>query len=160
MQQAAQFLVALGAMLLLGLAADAVGRRTFLPRVTLLIACGIIVGEDGLALLPASVVGSFELIGNVALMMIGFLLGGKLTVDYLKRAGRELVWISISASLGTAVIVTLALLAFGVSLNLAILLGCISAATAPAATVDTVLESGRDTRFSRLLLAIVAIDGG
>jgi hypothetical protein len=37
------------------------------------------------------------------------------------------------------------------------LLGCIASATAPAATFDTVLESGSKSPFSRLLLAIVAI---
>jgi Kef-type K+ transport system membrane component KefB len=37
-------------------------------------------------------------------------------------------------------------------------LGCIAAATAPAATVDTVLEYGSNSRFSRLLTAVVAID--
>jgi len=38
------------------------------------------------------------------------------------------------------------------------LLGCIAAATAPAATTDTVIESGNKGPFGRLLLAIVAID--
>ena len=145
-------------MLLLGLAADAVGKRTFLPRVTLLLVCGVVIGNDGLGIVPTGVSNSFELIASIALMMIGFLLGGQLTLDSLRQSGRQLAWISIAASLGTAVIVGLALLAVGVSLSVSILLGCISAATAPAATVDTVLESGRETRFSRLLLEIVAID--
>ena len=85
-------------------------------------------------------------------------MGGKLTIDLLRRSGRQLFWISASAVLGTTVIVTLAMVLISVPLNIAILLGCIAAATAPAATVDTVLESGTETRFSRLLLAIVAID--
>ena len=91
-------------------------------------------------------------------MMIGFLLGGKLTLESLKKTGRQLAWISISAALGTTIIVAIALVAVGVSLEIAILLGCIAAATAPASTVDTVLESGSKSLFSGLLLAIVAID--
>ena len=158
MRQTAEFLIAIGGMLLLGLVADAVGRRTFIPRVTLLLVCGIVVGDDALGILPASVTDSFELIGNVALMMIGFLLGGRLTADVFRHDGRQLVWISISAALGATFFVILVLSAFGVPFGVAMLLGCIAAATAPAATVDTVLESGGDSRFSRLLLAIVAID--
>ncbi len=91
-------------------------------------------------------------------MMIGFLLGGKLTIKSLKQSGRQLVWISLSAALGTTLIVALVLLAVRVPLEIAILLGCIAAATAPAATFNTVLESGSKSRFSNLLLAIVAID--
>ena len=49
MNQTAQFLFALGAILLLGLAADFLGRRTFLPRVTLLLLVGILVGDQVLA---------------------------------------------------------------------------------------------------------------
>jgi len=151
-------LVVLGCMLLLGLAADSIGRRTAVPRATLLLACGVLVGDGVLGLIPASIGESFELIANLALMMIGFLLGGKLTRDVVDSSGRELIWISMTAAVGAAAIVGLALLLVGVELGIAILLGCISAATAPAAIVDTVLESGTESRFSRLLLAIVAVD--
>ena len=158
MHQTAEIFIAIGAMLLLGLAADAVGKRTFLPRVTLLLACGMAIGDSGVGLIPQSVTANFELIANVALMMVGFLLGGKLTVDLFQRAGRQLTWISVAAAVGTAALVTVALVALGTPPTVAVLLGCIAAATDAAATADTVLESGRDTVFARLLLAIVAID--
>lgn len=145
-------------MLLLGIAAEAVGRRTSLPRVTLLLMFGVLIGDGMLGIIPASVTGRFELIANLALMMIGFLLGGKLTVSTLSNSGDQLIWISASATFGTTVIVALALFLVGVPLEIAILLGCISAATAPAATFDTVMESGKESSFSRLLLGIVAVD--
>lgn len=143
---------------MLGLATDFLGKRTFLPRVTLLLIFGIIVGENVLDMIPLSVSSRFEIITNMALLMIGFLLGGKLTLKSLKTGGRQLLWISLSAALVTTVIVALALIAVGISIEIAILLGCIATATAPAATVDTVLESNSKSPFSRLLLAIVAID--
>ena len=158
MLQTAEFLFAVGSFLLLGLAADSVGKHTPLPRVTLLLICGVIVGDEFLGIVPVSVSNRFEMITDVALMMIGFLLGGKLSFRSLKEDGPQLIWISISAALGTALFVALALMAVGVPREIAILLGCIAAATAPAATVDTVLEYGRNSRFSRLLTAIVAID--
>lgn len=158
MHQIAELLFAIGSILLLGLATDFLGRRTFLPRVTLLLIFGIIVGDEVLGIIPVSVSSRFELITDMALLMIGFLLGGKLTLKSIKKEGHQLLWVSLSAALGTTIIVTLALIAVGVSMDIAILLGCIAAATAPAATVDTVQESGSKSSFARLLLAIVAID--
>ncbi len=158
MVETAEFLLAIGGFLLLGLATDFLGRHTFLPRVTLLLILGIILGDDVLALIPETVSGSFEIVADLALLMIGFILGGRLTLKRLMKSGKQLVWISISAALGTAMVVGWSLVFIGMPLDIAILLGCIAAATAPAATTDTVLESGQKTQFSRLLLAIVAID--
>ena len=62
------------------------------------------------------------------------------------------------AALTATGMVMLALVALGQPFGVAILLGCIATATAPAATLDTVLVYGGDGRFGRLLSAIVAID--
>lgn len=158
MQHTAEFLFAIGSILLLGLATDFLGKHTVLPRVTLLLLFGIIVGDSMLGLIPDTVTRRFEIIADMALLMIGFLLGGRLTLRSFKTEGRQLLWISLSAALTTTAVVIGALMAFGVAAEVALLLGCIAAATAPAATVDTVFESGSGSRFSRLLLAIVAID--
>jgi Kef-type K+ transport system membrane component KefB len=90
--------------------------------------------------------------------MIGFLLGGKLTRESLGISGRKSVWISLSAALGTAVTVAFGLTAFGAPVGIAILLGCIASATAPAATFDIVMESKTKGTFSQLLLLVVALD--
>ncbi len=158
MSGAAVLLLAVGGILLLGLATDYLGGRTFLPRVTLLLLLGIALGDDVLGLIPAELSLRFDVIANVALMIIGFLIGGRLMLRTLKETGREVIGISLTAALVTAVLVTVALALAGVSLDVAILLGCIASATAPAATVDTVLENGRDSRFGAVLLAIVAVD--
>ena len=64
----------------------------------------------------------------------------------------------ISAAIGTSIIVSLGLIWVGVSIEIAILLGCIASATAPAAILDVVTESGYKSPFSNLLLSIVAVD--
>ncbi|KPK12233.1 MAG: sodium:proton antiporter [Acidithiobacillales bacterium SG8_45] len=153
-----QFLFTLGAILLLGLLTDAIGRRTFLPRVTLLLLFGILIGNEVLDLIPVFFSSRFELIANMALLMIGFLLGGKLTAENLRREGSQILWISITAAVGTTLVVMSILLLAGVPAQPAILLACIAAATAPAATVDLVIESGKSGRFGNVLMAIVALD--
>jgi Kef-type K+ transport system membrane component KefB len=153
-----QILIALGSILLLGLAADAIGRYSIFPRVTLLLVFGIIVGNQVLDLIPVELTSQFDMIANITLMIIGFLLGAQISPEMLKKTVRKIVAISLFAALGTTLLVFVALLLIGVPVEVAILLGCISAATAPAATVDTVRESGLETGFTRLLLSVVALD--
>ncbi|MCK5306971.1 MAG: cation:proton antiporter, partial [Zetaproteobacteria bacterium] len=158
MQSASQFLIALGGILLLGLVTDTLGRRTHLPRVTLLLIFGAIIGKDLLDIIPSVFSDRFEIITEMALLMVGFLLGGRLTVGALRKSAGQIMWISVSAAIVTTVMVSLGLIWIGVSVEIAILLGCIASATAPAAVLDVVAESGCKGKFSDLLLSIVALD--
>ena len=158
MDPTAQILLTLGGILLLGLATDVLGQRTFLPRVTLMLLFGILIGPEILDWIPAVITDRFELITNMALLMVGFLLGGRLTRENLRRSGREMVSISVTAVIVTTLTVFIGLFLIGVPLDIAILLGCIASATAPATTVDIVMESGYKGRFANLLLAVVALD--
>ncbi len=153
-------LVTLGGILLAGLAVEMLGARTKLPRVTLLLLLGLLVGSSGFGLLPLPVVEGFDMAADLLLMMVGFLLGEKLTPATLKGAGWAVLAVSALAALGAVLCVGLALWALGVPAHVAVLLGCIASATAPAATVETVQEHGSDTPFSRVLLAVVAVDDG
>ena len=71
--------------------------------------------------------------------MVGFLLGGKLTRKSLQGYKRKVFWISISAAVITALFVSLSLIALHVSIEIAVILGCIASATAPAAVLDFVI---------------------
>lgn len=53
MPNLAATLITLGALLLLGFVADGLGRRTKLPRVTVLLVLGFFIGPSFLGLLPA-----------------------------------------------------------------------------------------------------------
>jgi Kef-type K+ transport system membrane component KefB len=158
MDTAPQFLLALGGILLLGLATDIIGKRTLLPRVTLLLVLGVLIGPEGLDLIPHLLTDRFEVIAAMALLMVGFLLGGRLTLKTLRRSARQVLWISLSAAHVTIVVVLVLLVVLGTPWELAVLLGCIASATDPAATVDTVVETESRGKFSNLLLSIVALD--
>lgn len=158
MESSSQFLLAIGGILLIGLVTDALGHRTFLPRVTLLLIFGVIIGKEALDIIPSVFSERFELIANIALLMVGFLIGGKLTKDSLQQSMGMILWISISAAIVTTIFVSLGLIFIGVPKELAILLGCIASATAPAAVLDVVMESDYKGPFSDLLISIVALD--
>ena len=88
-------LLAIGGLLLAGLVADEVGRRTRLPRVTLLIMFGVIAGPSALDLIPASLSNSYEFLASIALTMVAFLLGGTLTKAKLSNNGQAILNLSV-----------------------------------------------------------------
>ncbi len=154
----ALILMTLGALFLGALAADRLGRLTRLPRVTLLLLLGLLAGESVLGLLPHEAGDWFETISVVALTMVAFLLGADLTRDNLRRHGRAILAISLLVVLGTTVIVWGGLTALGIEPGLALLLGSIATATAPAAIADVIRQSGVRNGFTETIGGIVAID--
>jgi Kef-type K+ transport system membrane component KefB len=153
-----QFLLTLGIILLVGLMFSTIAQRSFLPRATLLLIFGAVIGEGLLDLIPNMFTQRFELIADITLLMVGFLLGGKLTASSLRDHSIKSFAISFSAAVIPASVVCLGMIAMGVTIEIAVLLGCFAAATAPAAIFDVVEESGVKNRFSELLLLIVVLD--
>lgn len=158
MVETSDILLTVGTILLLGLFISGLAERTALPRVTLLLLFGILIGPHGLNLIPEFFVLRFDMVADMTLLMVGFLLGGKLTRESFANAAVSILLISLMAALLALVLVTVLLVLAGVSLPLAILLGCIASATAPAAILDVVEQTNPNSHFSRLLLAIVAVD--
>ncbi len=151
-------LLTLGALFLLGLAADEIGRRTRLPRVTLLLACGVAAGSSGFDLLPEAAEAWYEFLAISALTMVAFLLGGSLTRDILRARGAAILSISLSVVLVTIAMVGAGLWAFGFEPALALILAAIATATAPAATADVIRQSGASGGFVDTVRGVVAID--
>ncbi|UWQ14278.1 cation:proton antiporter [Aliiroseovarius sp. M344] len=154
----ALLLITLGVLFLGSLLADKVGHLTRLPRVTMLLLLGLLVGPSGLELLPESATELFEPISVVALTMVAFLLGGELTRENMARHGRAISAISLCIVIGTTVIVWVGLTILGLDPGLALLLGAIATATDPAAISDVIRQSGIRNGFTETLNGIVAID--
>ncbi len=154
----ARFLIALGVLFLAGLALDALGRASHIPRVTLLILLGALLGPPALDILPPQLTQADNLFADAALTMVAFLLGGQLTPATISNHGKEIILISLSVVAASLVFVAGGLMMIGVTTATALLLGSIATATAPAATLDVVRQSGRKDRFANNIMGIVAID--
>jgi len=154
----AAILITFGGLFLLGLVADLAGRHSPLPRVTLLLIAGFLIGPSVLDWLPPFTDQWFTVLTNIALALIGFLLGQNLTAERFRELGRPVLTMSVSEVVGTSLLVFAALALVGVPLELALLLAGVAPATAPAATVDVVRSSEAKGRFTDTLLGIVAID--
>jgi len=154
----ATLFITIGGLLLLGLAADYIGRKTKLPRVTLLFLFGFLLGPGVLGLLPVQANEWMPVIANIALLLVGFLLGGKLTVANTLENGIVVAYVSISVVLSTLAIVSFGLIAIGTPVALALLFSGIATATDPAATMDSIKETDSSGKFTDTLQGIVSID--
>ena len=157
-QLTTEILITFGGLFLVGLLADLVGRYTPLPRVTLLLLAGLLMGPSLLDWLPQFTRDWFPILTNIALAMIGFMLGAKITLSRLNQAGLQVIALSIGIVVTTVVMVFSVLSLFGVPIEVALLLAGIATATAPAATMDVVNEYGAEGKFTDTLLGIVALD--
>ncbi len=146
----------LGGMFFVGLAADRIGQRTAVPRVTLLLLCGLAIGH--FELLHETIASANEFLSITALTFVAFLLGGSLRIADLKVIGRRVLAISLAIVAVTVAGVSAGLMAFGVDPGLAIIIGGIAAATDPAATTDVIRQSGFEDDFTLTLKGVVAVD--
>jgi len=151
-------LILLGVLFLIGVSADLIGRRTAFPRVSILLLVGCAIGPSGFDLVPELQERWFPWVTNIALLMVGFLLGGQLTRAGLRHHGQIVLGVSLSVVLVTAGVVLAGLLVLGFPLVLAVLLAAVAPATDPAATADVVHETKTKGPFGDSLLGIVAID--
>lgn len=158
METTYQFVLTIGGILLSGLVISTLASRTSLPRVTLLLVFGLLIGPEALDLIPFVFTQRFELIADMTLLMVGFLLGGKLTKSSFPGTMGKALWISISAAILTALTVCLGLILVGMPVEMSIIMGCIASATAPTAVLDVINEMKAKRKFSTLLLTIVALD--
>ncbi len=158
MNEIAILLITLGAVFLLGVVADLLGRKTFIPRVSLLILLGLVLGPNVLDLLPKLQPDWVVGITDFALIMLGFLIGGTLTRSSFIEHGKAILISSIVITVGTAIIMFLGIALLSESLAIALVLAAIACATDPAATIDVIRTSKIENSLSKVLLGIVAID--
>jgi len=135
-------------------------KRLRIPRVVGYIIAGVLLGNSLLNAIPLDMVAELAPFTDFALALIGFMIGGELKRSVFERFGSQMVLIMLAEGLAAFVIVTALVWQFSGELPLAILLGALSSATAPAATVDVLWEYQSRGPLTTTILGIVALDDG
>ncbi len=162
----------LNVILLLGIAVfgGTIGARIFrrlhIPQIIGCIIIGVVIGESGLRLVSEEVIGLVEPLNYFALGIIGFMIGGELKLDVLKKYGKQFISILLAEGTAAFVLVTLAsvVIAYAftgnikTSVALGVVLGAISSATDPASTIQVLWEYKTRGALTTAAIAIVALD--
>ena len=152
-------ILSLGLIFLSGLLGAKVVNKLKLPSVTGYILLGIIIGPYVLNIVSKEVLNSAGFVSNIVLSIVAFSLGQNFIFENFKKIGKEILCLSVGEVMGTVALVTVVTwLLTKLPFHIALVLGAISAATAPAATVMVVREYRSSGKFTDTLLGIVAID--
>ena len=160
--------IALGAGLLMSRVVKPLG----LPSVTGYLVAGILIGPyaigtlgfDGIGFTSVENVKEYQIISDAALGFIAFAIGNEFRLSQLKQIGKAATFIGIFQAVIATLLVDAALIGLHfiipdkLPLSMAIILGAIAAATAPAATLMVVRQYKAKGKLTDLLLPIVAID--
>ena len=169
-------LEALGVFFLCGYFGGRIANRIKFPRVTGYIVAGMLLSPSVSGIMPLALVkGKLSIVTDIALAVIAYSIGGSLKFSRLKKLGKSIVWINVVEALGAFVITFLMMAAPGVLvlqvilphaswlqviLPLALVVGAVSAATAPAAVLAIVHEYRARGPLTTTLLGVVALDDG
>ena len=165
-------LLGMSIALLAGLMLSRVAKILNLPAVTAYLVAGILIGPfvlgafnvKGLGLTSLEEVEGFSLLCDVALGFIAFSIGNEFRISQLRKIGKQATIIGIFQALVTTVVVDAALIGLHfampdeISLSVAIVLGAIATATAPAATLMVVRQYKAKGPLTDILLPVVALD--
>jgi len=162
----------LNVLLLLGIAVfgGTIGARIFrrlrVPQIIGSILIGLLIGESGLRLVTESVVQAVEPLNYFALGIIGFMIGGELKLEILRKYGKQFTAILVAEGVAAFVLVTGATILLTylftqnlrMSVALGVVLGAISSATDPASTIQVLWEYKTRGALTTAVIAVVALD--
>lgn len=148
----------LGLAMAAGLLSTRLMRLLNLPNVTGYLVIGLLLGPFIGHLFTAETIEHFSIISDIALGFIAFSIGCEFKISSLQKIGKKVVIITIFQALMTAFIVSVAIFAFTQNVALALSLGAIATATAPAATLMVVRQYKAKGPIVDTLLPVVAFD--
>jgi len=148
----------LGILLFAGFLMGKLAERARLPAITGYIVAGLLMGPSLLGIVSPEVGDSLTGITHVALGLIALTIGGEFSYARVKRTGVNILVLTILEALFAFAFVAVVMRALGVATPIALLLGAIAAATAPAATVVIIRELKARGEFIDYLYGVVAFD--
>ena len=163
--------LAIGVMITVGLLGGVLSNKIKFPRITGYVIIGILLSPSVLNLVSRATIEDLGIITHATLGIIAYLIGASLRFEAIRRLGRSIAWVTPFQSLGAWLVVTLSLIfilpvvlpASGVTstnnyVPLALVIGAIASATAPAVTMAIIREYKARGPLTTTLLAVVALD--
>lgn len=148
----------LAVAMLAGLLMTRVTKLIHLPNVTAYLIAGVLIGPYVFHVLDDTALANFSIISETALGFIAFSIGDEFKLSTLKQIGKPALLITALESVGAVTCVMAITMLLGFNPVLCVMLGALSASTAPAATLLVVRQYKADGPLTKMLLPVVAAD--
>lgn len=153
-----QMILYIAVALAAGLLFNRFAKLVALPNVTGYLVAGLLIGPSVLNIIPKDGASALEPFVDVALGFIAYSIGGEFKLSNIRQIGTKALLITLFESLTAVLCVDVVLWACGFEMPLVLILGAISAATAPAATLMVVRQYKAKGPVTQTLLPVVASD--
>ncbi|MCK4575153.1 cation:proton antiporter [candidate division WOR-3 bacterium] len=154
------FILLIGIIILAGLIGKKLSNRIKLPGVTGYLIVGVLLGQSLLNLINIQFLEASGFITDITLGIVGFIIGNQLAAKKFKKIGKRIPIIVLTESFGAFILVSIAIFLLTRRIDLALLLGAIAPATAPAGTVAVLREYRAKGNLTNSLLAVAGLDDG
>lgn len=149
-------LLILGVILVGGTAGGWIARRLHAPGITGNIVAGALLGFTLFS--GVEVAQILQPLSTFAISLIAVSAGGHFSYRRIHNALRRILFIALFEVAFAVALVFTVLLALGAGWQVALILGCLAAGTAPATTVAIIRENRAKGPFVKTLLAAVTVD--
>lgn len=169
-------ILAVGILLILGYWGGRIANSVKLPRISGYVVVGMLLSPSFSNILSHRLIDEdLYIITEMALGIIAYSIGGSLVYNRLKRLGKSILWITFFQAFGAFSLTTAFLIPTmpfltgllgpeydlpGTYLPMALVIGAISVATAPAAVLAIIAELKARGPFTSTLLGIIALGEG
>ncbi|QDV28074.1 cation:proton antiporter domain-containing protein [Aureliella helgolandensis] len=150
--------VAFGLLLLAALLGGIVADLLRVPKVTAYLLAGVLVGPSIAHWITTDQLHHFAPLTKLAMALVLLELGYQFPLAHLRPILRHALWLSLGELVTTFVLVTSAVLLFDGGWAMAVLLGALALATAPATTVLVFKESNSEGPVTELAGVLVAFN--
>ncbi len=151
-------ILSVGLILLVALVAGHLVQYVRLPEVTGYLAVGVIIGPSAFDIITHENLEALQLLSEVALGLILFSIGTIVDASTFRRIGRLVGAVTAAEAFGACILVVAIMLAIGVPVPVALLLGVVAMETAPATTLMVVREYDARGPITEALLALLAFN--
>jgi len=129
-----------------------------LPKVTAYVVLGILLGPFGAGVITSHDIDAFKIVTDFALGLIVFSIGGEFKIGRFRKMGRRIFIVCFFEIVLTLIFVSCLVFTVKQDTVFAILLGIISIATAPAATLLVLREFDSEGPVTNIILILVGIN--
>ncbi len=150
--------IILGIALITGVVGGKIMNKFKVPAVAGYIIGGLLLGVSGVNIITGDAINQMSFISDFALCIIAFNIGSELELSVIKQLGKSIFIIAFFEAFGAFFMVTAASLLITKDVAISLILGAVSAATAPAATVMVLREQNARGPLTSTLLGVVAVD--